>query len=52
MGDTICDKVCPCVVLASTLLSCDKSQSFLVGDPLGRASVTTEFILEDLSLDK
>ena len=46
-GDMIvCDKVC------LAFLSCDRSQSSLVDESLWTGSMTTEFLLEPLSLGR
>lgn len=43
------DKVCLGVVLTSSLLSCDKSQSSLVDETPGKAFMTIEFLSYYLS---
>lgn len=43
---------CLGVTSTSNLLSCDESESSLVGETPGRGFMTTAFLLEDLSLGR
>lgn len=50
--DTVCDKTCVGVMATSYFLSCDKTQSSLVDEILGREFMTIEFLLGDLPLSR
>lgn len=52
MEDRVCDKTCVGVMATSYFLSCEKSQSSLVDEILGREFMTVEFLLEDLPLSR
>lgn len=50
-GMLVYEKVCLAVMLTNRLHSCDKNLSWLMNCS-GRASMTVEFLLEDLSIGR
>lgn len=51
-GVIVCDKVCVGVVSSSSLLSCEKSPSFLIDEYPGEGFMTNVILLQDLTFGR